>query len=166
MEAQRRMDARTAAQAADVREAAGLAAAGRDERTERQLGEDTEPRGRSPVRTPSLRRSHSLLGPSSRAARRRRDRDLARAVSPGRATGLRAEGEPWASRTEEEGSLIIACCDSTVKFFEVWAGKSKGHALGGKGLGTAAGVLGGSRVLEGWCEGIGELRDAAEGQIR
>ncbi|EXJ77002.1 hypothetical protein A1O3_10159 [Capronia epimyces CBS 606.96] len=64
---------------------------------------------------------------------------------------LRGEGEPWASRTEEEGSLIIACCDQTVKFFEIWAGKSKGK---GRGLGNKHGVLGGSRVLEGWCEGV------------
>lgn len=63
----------------------------------------------------------------------------------------RAEGEAWASRTEEEGSLIIACCDETVKFFEVWAGKSKGRS---KGIGAKAGVLGGSKVLEGWCEGV------------
>ncbi|EXJ81747.1 hypothetical protein A1O1_07812 [Capronia coronata CBS 617.96] len=64
---------------------------------------------------------------------------------------LRGEGEPWGSRTEEEGSLIIACCDQTVKFFEIWAGKSKGK---GRGLGNRHGVLGGSRVLEGWCEGV------------
>lgn len=63
----------------------------------------------------------------------------------------RTEGEAWASRTEAEGSLIIACCDQTVKFFEVWAGKSKGYS---KGIGSKAGVLGGSKVLEGWCEGV------------
>lgn len=63
----------------------------------------------------------------------------------------RSEGEAWASRTEEEGSLIIACCDQTVKFFEVWAGKSKGRT---RGIGSKAGVLGGSKVLEGWCGGV------------
>lgn len=57
----------------------------------------------------------------------------------------------WASRTEEEGSLIIACYDQTVKFFEVWAGKSKGRS---KGIGAKGGVLGGSTVLEGWCKGV------------
>jgi len=67
---------------------------------------------------------------------------------------LRGEGETWASRTEDEGSLIIACCDQTVKFFEIWAGKSRGKGKG-KGLGNRAGVLGGSRVLEGWCESVG-----------
>lgn len=65
---------------------------------------------------------------------------------------LRGEGETWGSRTEDEGSLIIACCDQTVKFFEIWAGKSRGK---GRGLGNRAGVLGGSRVLEGWCESVG-----------
>lgn len=76
------------------------------------------------------------------------DHSSARLRSPNRTRG---EGETWASRTEEEGSLIIACCDQTVKFFEVWAGKSKGRS---KGIGSKAGVLGGSKVLEGWCEGI------------
>lgn len=61
----------------------------------------------------------------------------------------RGEGETWASRTEEEGSLIIACCDQTVRFFEVWAGKSKGKS---NALGSKSGVLGGSKVLEGWCK--------------
>jgi WD40 repeat protein len=76
---------------------------------------------------------------------------------------LRGEGETWASRTEEEGSLIIACCDQTVKFFEVWAGKSKGRGLG---LGSKEGVLGGSRVLEGWCEGVDGLEVGREDIIR
>lgn len=75
-----------------------------------------------------------------KARRRRKARDAGR-----------GEGEAWASRTEEEGSLIIACCDQTVKFFEVWAGKSKGRSVG---IGSKAGVLGGSKVLEGWCEGV------------
>ncbi|OAL39263.1 hypothetical protein AYO20_01581 [Fonsecaea nubica] len=66
---------------------------------------------------------------------------------------IRREGERWASRTEDEGSLIIACCDHTVKFFEIWAGKSKGKKV--YGLGQRAGVLGGSRVLEGWCDNLG-----------
>lgn len=65
-----------------------------------------------------------------------------------RHSATRGEGEAWASRTTDEGSLIVACCDQTVKFFEVWAGKSKGKT---KGIGSKAGVLGGSKVLEGWC---------------
>lgn len=68
-----------------------------------------------------------------------------------RLSSTRGEGEAWASRTTDEGSLIVACCDQTVKFFEVWAGKSKGKS---KGIGAKAGVLGGSKVLEGWCTTI------------
>lgn len=66
-----------------------------------------------------------------------------------------AEGAAWTSRTEEEGSLIIACCDQTVKFFEVWAGSSKSRR--GRGLGDKAGVLGGSRILE--LETVGIFED-------
>lgn len=101
-----------------------------------------EPRGRSPIRT-----SQSPDSVRRRLRERARDRSETRSRSR-----LRGEGETWGSRTEEEGSLIIACCDQTVKFFEVWAGKSKGR---GYGLGSKEGVLGGSRVLEGWCEGVG-----------
>jgi hypothetical protein len=99
------------------------------------------PRGRSPSRP-----AHSPASIRRRERHRQRDRDRSRLR-----TRLRAEGETWGSRTEEEGSLIIACSDQTVKFFEVWAGKSKGQ---GFGLGSRAGVLGGSKVLEGWCEGV------------
>lgn len=109
-------------------------------------------RGRSMIRGSETSRSRNDSMP---AARRRRERLFQRAESRATST-VRGEGETWASRTEEEGSLIIACSDQTVKFFEVWTGKSKGSA-GGKGLGSRPGVLGGSRVLEGWCEGIGEL---------
>ena len=80
--------------------------------------------------------------------------------SPSRRTPTRrrttaAEGEPWTSRTQEEGGLIIACCDETVKFFEIWAGDSKGRkGKGGRGLGVGiGGVLGGSSILEG-LEGV------------
>ena len=104
--------------------------------------EEEIPRGRRPTRA-----EHSPASIRRRERQRQRDRDHSRTR-----TRLRAEGEAWASRTEEEGSLIIACCDQTVKFFEVWGGKSKGK---GCGLGSKAGVLGGSKVLEGWCEGVG-----------
>ncbi|KAL2398506.1 hypothetical protein ABEF93_000527 [Exophiala dermatitidis] len=99
-------------------------------------------------RRPFSRRSPERTGTeaSGRADPWSRPADIAH-----RGDLLRSEGEPWASRTEDEGSLIIACCDQTVKFFEVWAGKSKGK---GRGLGNKLGVLGGSRVLEGWCEGV------------
>jgi hypothetical protein len=109
--------------------------------------------------TPSrggVRRARSPAPSPDRAATtdpttRSRSRSWTR-TRDGFQTHRRAEGERWASRTEEEGSLIIACCDQTVKFFEIWAGKSKGK---GRGLGNRHGVLGGSRILEGWCEGVG-----------
>ena len=44
-------------------------------------------------------------------------------------TALRGEGETWASRTEEEGSLIIACCDQTVKFFECVGREEQGTGI-------------------------------------
>ena len=55
-------------------------------------------------------------------------------------------GETWYSRTAEEGCIVVACSDESVKFHEVWSGASKstiGHA----------GFLGGSSILEG-LEGI------------
>ena len=92
----------------------------------------TPPASQSPSQSPSRSRSRS------RSTSRRRRQQL-----------VRGEGETWGSRTEEEGSLIIACCDETVKFFEIWAGDTKGRkGRGGRGLGNVGGVLGGSRILE------------------
>lgn len=91
--------------------------------------------------------------------RRGRRLDRNRVLQQGIIT--RGEGETWASRTEREGSLIIACCDQTVKFFEIWAGKSKGQS---KGIGTKAGVLGGSKVLEGWCDSI-NIDEVGKGEL-
>lgn len=86
------------------------------------------------------------LGSLSLGTGIRRGRRFVRNRTPRHCIVSRGEGETWASRTEDEGSLIIACCDQTVKFFEIWAGKSKGQS---KGIGAKAGVLGGSKVLEG-----------------
>ena len=56
--------------------------------------------------------------------------------------GRRAdEGEAWWSRTAEEGCIVVACSDESVKFHEVWTGKKKS-------MGLAAGLLGGSDILE------------------
>lgn len=63
------------------------------------------------------------------------------------------EGEVWASRTEEEGCIIVAGSDDSIKFHEVWAGEKRGGKTG-QGLGCVRGVLGGSRILEGVFEGI------------
>ena len=84
------------------------------------------------------------------------------------------EGGTWWSRTEQEGCIIVASSDESVKFHEVWAGSlrashrsrgmrgpgSGGGAVGiGLGLGSKSGVLGGSDILEGVCEGIDILEE-------
>ncbi|KAI4144969.1 MAG: hypothetical protein L6R39_003959 [Caloplaca ligustica] len=56
------------------------------------------------------------------------------------------EGEAWWSRTNEEGCIVVACSDESVKFHEVWTGRKKS-------MGAGAGLLGGSDILEsleGW----------------
>lgn len=56
--------------------------------------------------------------------------------------GKRArEGEAWWSRTNEEGCIVVACSDESVKFHEVWTGRKKS-------MGAGAGLLGGSDILE------------------
>ncbi|KAJ9381179.1 hypothetical protein DTO063F5_6389 [Paecilomyces variotii] len=56
------------------------------------------------------------------------------------------EGGLWWSRTAEEGCIIVASSDESVKFHEVWSGARKS-------IGGASGLLGGSEILEG-LEGI------------
>jgi hypothetical protein len=73
------------------------------------------------------------------------------------------EGETWASRTEEEGCIIVAGSDASIKFHEVWAGEKKGGTRG-KGLGSVRGVFCGSRILEGLFEGI-EVVEAEEREV-
>lgn len=60
--------------------------------------------------------------------------------------GVEKEGGTWWSRTAEEGCIIVASSDETVKFHEVWSGARK-STVGGTGL------LGGSDIIEG-LEGI------------
>ncbi|KAI4227375.1 MAG: hypothetical protein L6R36_002455 [Xanthoria steineri] len=56
--------------------------------------------------------------------------------------GQRArEGEAWWSRTHEEGCIVVACSDESVKFHEIWTGRRKSTSVG-------AGLLGGSDILE------------------
>ncbi|KAL9599813.1 MAG: hypothetical protein Q9219_003599 [cf. Caloplaca sp. 3 TL-2023] len=56
--------------------------------------------------------------------------------------GTRArEGEAWWSRTSEEGCIVVACSDESVKFHEVWTGKRKS-------MGAGPGLLGRSDILE------------------
>lgn len=56
------------------------------------------------------------------------------------------EGGLWCSRTVEEGCIIVASSDQSVKFHEVWSGLKKG-------TGATTGLFGGSEILEG-LEGI------------
>lgn len=52
------------------------------------------------------------------------------------------EGGLWCSRTVEEGCIIVASSDQSVKFHEVWSGSSKHKS-------SASGPYGGSEILEG-----------------
>ncbi|CAG7920851.1 unnamed protein product [Penicillium olsonii] len=56
------------------------------------------------------------------------------------------EGGMWCARTVEEGCIIVASSDQTVKFHEVWTGRRAS-------TGSAYGLFGGSAILEG-LEGI------------
>ena len=69
-----------------------------------------------------------------------------------RSTGERrldAEGRPWyGKRTKEEGCLVVATSDASIKFHEIWA---ESRSNGGKSV--PSGVLGGSQILEEECSG-------------
>ncbi|KAL3479857.1 WD40-repeat-containing domain protein [Aspergillus californicus] len=81
-------------------------------------------------------RAHDSLG---RADRNGSPRRLARRV----VVRPRAkEGGLWCSRTVEEGCIIVASSDQSVKFHEVWSGSSKHKS-------SASGPYGGSEILEG-----------------
>lgn len=51
------------------------------------------------------------------------------------------EGGMWCMRTMEEGCIIVASSDQTVKFHEVWTGRRRS-------ISSASGTLGGSDILE------------------
>jgi hypothetical protein len=53
----------------------------------------------------------------------------------------RGEGGVWWSRTQEEGCLVVATSDCSIKFHEIWAEEKKATA-------SKAGLLGGSDILE------------------
>ncbi|MCJ1297447.1 hypothetical protein MMC08_000233 [Hypocenomyce scalaris] len=61
---------------------------------------------------------------------------------PNEATRQRGEGGMWWSRTAEEGCLVVASSDESVKFHEVWSEARKS-------TGGSTGLLGGSDILEG-----------------
>ncbi|MCJ1309079.1 hypothetical protein MMC25_002734 [Agyrium rufum] len=60
---------------------------------------------------------------------------------PKEATRQRGEGGRWWSRTADEGCIVVACSDESVKFHEVWSESRKG-------IGKGTGLLGGSDILE------------------
>jgi hypothetical protein len=55
---------------------------------------------------------------------------------------LGTEGSKWWSRTKEEGCLVVATSDCSIKFHEIWAEERRGSVVGRGGL------LGGSDILE------------------
>lgn len=73
--------------------------------------------------------------------------------------GERREGQRWGSRTQEEGCIVVAGSDESVKFHEVWTGEAKRGLLG-----NSRGVLGGSLILEAG-QGVEELGGRAAGEV-
>lgn len=65
--------------------------------------------------------------------------------SRGQSSRVDAEGRPWyGRRTMEEGCLVVATSDASIKFHEVWAERSEGTKIGAQ-----SGALGRSQILEG-----------------
>ena len=60
---------------------------------------------------------------------------------PNETSQQRSEGGRWWSRTAEEGCIVVASSDESVKFHEVWSEARKS-------TGGSAGLLGGSDILE------------------
>lgn len=65
---------------------------------------------------------------------------------PNESSRQAGEGKAWWSRTAEEGCIVVASSDESVKFHEIWTGSTKS-------TGGVPGLLGGSDILEG-LEGI------------
>lgn len=68
------------------------------------------------------------------------------------------EGQPWyGRRTREEGCLVVATSDASIKFHEIWAERHDGRKSR-----APNGALGGSQILEGECsleiERLGTIR--------
>lgn len=74
---------------------------------------------------------------------------------PGETSAHTSLGETWYSRTAEEGCIVVACSDESVKFHEIWSGSRKSTGL-------SSGLLGGSSILEALegvdCVGDGVIR--------
>ncbi|KAI7280948.1 WD40 repeat-like protein [Hortaea werneckii] len=69
-----------------------------------------------------------------------------------------AEGRPWyGKRTREEGCLVVATSDASIKFHEIWPEKTEEKKSSSNSPG---GWLGGSQILEGECSLEMERRSA------
>ncbi|RMY39403.1 hypothetical protein D0866_01955 [Hortaea werneckii] len=69
-----------------------------------------------------------------------------------------AEGRPWyGKRTREEGCLVVATSDASIKFHEIWPEKTEGKKNPSN---SPSGWLGGSQILEGECSLEMERRSA------
>lgn len=92
--------------------------------------------------SPSSSRSRSTERGAPTRGRKVNSRKVgARMVAP-----KEKEGGMWCTRTKEEGCIIVASSDQTVKFHEVWTGRRTSTT-------SACGLFGGSDILEG-LEGI------------
>ncbi|KAJ5043828.1 hypothetical protein NUH16_000621 [Penicillium rubens] len=80
-------------------------------------------------------------GARTRGGKAGNRRSGARMVTP-----KEKEGGMWCTRTKEEGCIIVASSDQTVKFHEVWTGRRASTT-------STCGLFGGSEILEG-LEGI------------
>ena len=111
----------------------------------------------APYQSPafSIRPSQSRSPGRERILHRRprRDEGVVRSMRgrSGSISPAEKEGGMWCKRTLDEGCIIVASSDQTVKFHEVWTG-------GRKSTGISCGLLGGSDILEAM-EGIEKTGD-------
>ncbi|GIC90843.1 WD40 repeat domain-containing protein [Aspergillus udagawae] len=99
-----------------------------------------------------LDRATSISSSASTVQRRRAQSEPYRRTShPIQLRPSAKEGGLWCPRTLDEGCIIVASSDQTVKFHEVWSGPKKSTA-------AACGPFGGSQILEG-LEGLEKLGD-------
>ena len=138
---------------------------------ERALYAVAYPRGPSGGGGGSRNTNHSADSPSPSTPRRRRGRprrtDITAARTPTRThVDDAAEGGSWcARRTREEGCLVIATSDASIKFHEIWAEGTTSMAGGGRGArdrGDDARLLTGSPILEGEYCSEAVMREAGD----
>ncbi|CAI7600139.1 unnamed protein product [Penicillium pancosmium] len=97
------------------------------------IGETSSSYAASPTSSTSNRPQFSSASGIQADSSARRDRTT---VQP-----KEKEGGMWCTRTIEEGCIIVASSDQTVKFHEIWTGRRTS-------IGLASGLFGGSDILE------------------